>query len=347
MSFRLHFSRWLVAAALVIISLFLLSLFAGVRIDGDPYRGLMNRWLTQQLGRSVHINGDVALILSLRPELIASDIRIDQPKQFGTQDFARLGKLQFRLDLLPLWRGQLRADILSASDVQITLIHTSEGDANWIFHPESHLPSTQIQEANSSTDIAAHFDIKLIRIERLLVSYQGESARPSQIQLDKLEARLPADGKLSIDASGRVNQEMPYSLQIRGGSLQQLTEAKTPWPLNWQLNFADSTFNAYGTLSPQESTFRFGLGTNDIAGFGKLLNSNLPNAGAAGVSGLLKLKPGVIHLEELSAQLGMSSMTGNLSVDTRHDRPRLSGKLDVARLDLRPFLGQEIGRAHV
>ena len=90
MSFRLHFSRWLVAAALVIISLFLLSLFAGVRIDGDPYRGLMNRWLTQQLGRSVHINGDVALILSLRPELIASDIRIDQPKQFGTQDFARL-----------------------------------------------------------------------------------------------------------------------------------------------------------------------------------------------------------------------------------------------------------------
>ena len=34
-------------------------------------------------------------------------------------------------------------------------------------------------------------------------------------------------------------------------------------------------------------------------------------------------------------------MTGTLAIDTRSDRPRLTGKLDVSRLDLRPFLGQD------
>jgi hypothetical protein len=86
---------------------------------------------------------------------------------------------------------------------------------------------------------------------------------------------------------------------------------------------------------------RFGLGSTDLAGFGRLLDIDLPNAGAAGVSGLLTLKSGTIYLDELSAQLGLSSMTGALAIDTSSDRPRLTGKLDVSRLDLRPFLGQD------
>jgi hypothetical protein len=78
-----------------------------------------------------------------------------------------------------------------------------------------------------------------------------------------------------------------------------------------------------------------------LAGFGKLLDIDLPNAGTAGVTGLITLKSGAIHLDELSAQLGLSSMTGALAINTLTERPRLSGKLNVSRLDLRPFLGQD------
>ena len=341
MSFRLRYSQWLAIVSLAGLSILLLCLVIGIRIDGDPYRDLLGRWLSQSLGREVHLNGDVALKLSFHPELEANNIRVEQPAGFGNQEFAKLGKLQFRLDLLPLWHGQLRADHLSASDVQIFLIQTPDGHANWIFKPAVTPTPTEAQQNNSVTDIAAHFDIRHIQIERLQISYQGASARPAQFLLEKLEAQLPADGQLLVNATGSVNKSLPYAMHIRGGSLQQLTEGKTAWPLEWQLNFAGSTFNAYGTLSPTESRLRFGLGASDLAGFGKLLDIDLPNAGAAGVSGLLTLKSGAIHLDELSAQLGLSSMTGALAVDTRNDRPRLTGKLDVSRLDLRPFLGQD------
>jgi AsmA family protein len=341
MSFRLRYSHWLAIATLAVFSILLLCLVIGIRIDGDPYRSLLGQWLSQSLGRTVHLNGPVALKVSFHPELEASDIRIEQPTGFGHQDFAKLGKLQFRLDLLPLWHGQLRADRLSASDVKILLIQTSDERANWIFNPTTLPTPTESQQNNSATDIAAHFDIRKIQIERLQITYQGAGARPAQFLLDKLDAQLPADSQLLVNATGSVNKNLPYAMHIRGGSLQQLTEGKEAWPLEWQLNFAGSTFNAYGTLSPTESRLRFGLGASDLASFGKLMDIDLPNAGAAGVSGLLTLKSGAIHLNELSAQLGLSSMTGALAIDTRSDRPRLTGKLDVSKLDLRPFLGQD------
>ena len=341
MSFRLRYSQWLAIGSLAIFSILLLCLVIGIRIDGDSYRNLLGRWLTQSLGREVHLNGDVALKLSFYPELEASDIRIQQPEGFGNQEFATLGKLQFRLDLLPLWHGQLRADRLSASDVQISLIQTSDDHANWIFNSDTSQKPNEPSQSSSATDIASHFDIRQIQIEHLQITYQGAGARPAQFLLDKLEAQLPADDQLLVNATGSVNKSLPYAMHIRGGSLQQLTEGKTAWPLEWQLNFAGSIFNAFGTLSPTESRFRFGLGASDLAGFGKLLDIDLPNAGAAGVSGLLTLKSGAINLDELSAQLGLSSMTGTLAIDMRSDRPRLSGKLDVSRLDLRPFLGQD------
>ena len=119
MSFRLRYSHWIAFASLAALAIFLLFLFIGIRIDGDPYRGLLGRWLSQSLGRAVHLQGAVALKLSFHPELEANDIRIEQPAGFGNQEFAKLGKLQFRLDLLPLSQGQLRAEFFCA---MITLV---------------------------------------------------------------------------------------------------------------------------------------------------------------------------------------------------------------------------------
>jgi hypothetical protein len=39
--------------------------------------------------------------------------------------------------------------------------------------------------------------------------------------------------------------------------------------------------------------------------------------------------------------LGKTAMQGQLSIDMKKERPRLSGKLVMSTLDLRPFLGQD------
>ena len=217
MSFRLRYPHWIAFVSLAVLAILLLFLVIGIRIDGDPYRGLLGRWLSQSLGRAVHLHGAVALRLSFHPELEANDIRIEQPAGFGKQEFAKLGKLQFRLDVLPLWHGQLRADRLSASDVQILLMQTSDGHANWIFNSDTSQKPNEPTQNNSATDIAAHFDIRKIQIERLKITYQGADARPAQFALEKLDAQLPADGQLLVNATGNVNKNLPYSVNVRGG----------------------------------------------------------------------------------------------------------------------------------
>ena len=341
MFLRLRHLRWFTALLLTGFFALLLCLWVGIPIDANAYRGWLGRWLSEQLGRIVHLEGAVALEVGIHPRLVVHGLRIQQPQGFIGSDFARVGELQIRLDLLPLWHGQLRAESLSASDVELTLIQADSGQANWIFDSANETSAVDTQEPTSASAFTPHFDIKHIRIERLRVTYKGTSEKTSQLALDKLDAQLPANGQLSLNAKGHINQDIPYTLKIRGGTLLQLTKGKSPWPVELQLSFANSTFNTYGTLSPTLSQLRFGLGTNDIAGFGALFDIDLPSAGVAGVSGLLTLKPGEIQLNELSAQLGLSSMTGVLAVDTRTERTKLSGKLAVSRLDLRPFLGQD------
>lgn len=341
MFLRLRQVRWFAALLLTGFFALFLCLWIGIRIDANAYRGLVGRWLSERLGRVVHLEGAVALEVGIRPHLVVHGLRIQQPQGFVGSDFARVGELQIRLDLLPLWHGQLRAESLSASNVDVSLIHADSGQANWIFDTANETPAKDTQETISASTITTYIDIKHIRIERLRVTYQGTGTKISQLALDRLDAQLPANGQLSLNATGHINQGIPYTLKIRGGTLVQLTKGKSPWPVELQLSFANSTFNTYGTISPTLSQLRFGLGTSDIASFGSLFDIDLPNAGVAGVSGSLSLKPGDIQLNDLSAQLGLSSMTGALAIDTRTERTKLIGKLAISRLDLRPFLGQD------
>jgi hypothetical protein len=134
---------------------------------------------------------------------------------------------------------------------------------------------------------------------------------------------------------------MPYAIKIDGGRLSDLVRGKTAWPLSLQLDFAGGLMTVNGSLSQADTQLRFGLGTPDLGKFGKIIGVDLPNAGNAGIAGALQVSPGQVHIRQLSAALGKSMMTGELSVDTREERARLSGALTLPVLDLRPFLGQD------
>ncbi len=343
-------SRWrgwvilLVAMAVLMLAV-LLAAFAGIELEGDRFRTPVNHWLSAQLGREARIDGQLSLKLGVRPGLLVRQLRVAQPTPFGSGDFLNIGELRFELDLMPLLRGQLRAERLSASMVRLDLRQTAAGAANWRFDAaQTEIPSqadAQETGAAEAAKIAAHIDIRELQITGLQIRFQDEGAKPVYVALDSFDARLPADAGLIATAKGRVQQDMEYQLRITGGSLRELALGSSRWPLNLQLEFAGSTLSLQGHLGGANTQLRFGLGTTDIAHFGKLLDMNFPDAGTAGVGGQLTLTPGSVRIDELSAQLGLSSLRGSLMMDLRRERPRLEGELDIARLDLKPFLGQD------
>ncbi len=316
----------------------------GIAIDGSLYRKPLEKMLSSQLGRSVHLDGALDLQVSLKPALRVREFRIAQPEGFGEGDFVRVGELQVRLDLWPLIHQQFKAETLSASGVKIHLKQRADGSNNWTFpglaDTAENPPPGQPDDAGLPEEVAG-IDIRKIELRDLDVEFRGVNNKPLLFALDKFDASVPLDGPLRATAEGNVDNTMPYAIKLDGGRLRDLVQGKSGWPLALQLHFAGGLLTANGSLSPADTQLRFGLGTPDLARFGKIIGVTLPDAGNAGVAGALQVTPGQVHIRQLSAALGKSVMTGELQVDAREERARLSGALALPVLDLRPFLGQD------
>ena len=332
-------------ALLVLLASFIAYVaLVGIAVDSSLYRKPLQTMLSEQLGRPVHLDGDLDLHISLTPALRVRDVRIAQPENFGSSDFVRVGELQVRLDLWPLVHKQFKADTLFASGVRIHLKQRADGSNNWTFPNFADAPGNPApnpSDKDALPEQIAGIDIRRIELRDLDVEFRGVNDKPVVFALDKFDATLPVDGPLRATAQGSVDKTMPYAIKIDGGRLSDLVRGKTAWPLSLQLDFAGGLMTVNGSLSQADTQLRFGLGTPDLGKFGRIIGVDLPNAGNAGIAGALQVSPGQVHIRQLSAALGKSMMTGELSVDTREERARLSGALTLPVLDLRPFLGQD------
>ena len=317
---------------------------AGIAIDAGLYRKPLETMLLEQLGRPVNLDGALDLQISLTPSLRARSVRIAQAESFGSSDFVRIGELQVRLDLWPLVHRRFKADALVASDVRIYLKQRADGTNNWTFPNFAEPPGSPASRPSDQDNLpeqVSGVDIRKIELRNLNVEFRGVNDKPVFFELSKLDASVPIDGPLLATAEGKVDKTMPYAIKIHGGRLSDLAQGKSAWPVSLRLDFAGGLMTANGTLSQADTQLRFGLGTPDLGKFGRIIGVDLPNAGNAGIAGALHVRPGQVDIRQLSGALGKSVMTGDLSVDTRQERTRLSGTLTLPVLDLRPFLGQD------
>lgn len=314
-------------------------ILAGITIDASAQRAAVARWLSQQVGREVMLDGSLQLKLGLRPALRVGDIRIAQPAGFGSDDFLRVGEIEVRLDLRPLLQGQLRADRLAARDLRLVLRESEDGGNNWTF-PDAAAPAPSGQDADFQAADLSGIDIRALDLERITIVLDS-GAEPVAFRLEQLQATLPIGGGLALRAHGSVDQTMPYQLTIDGGELRDLLSGRPGWPVALQLDFAGGRLSARGKLGEADSRISFGLGAPDLKTFGRVIGVPLPDVGVVGLTGVVSLKPGVVRIDQMSGLLGKSQLAGWLQLDGRQPRPQLAGALGVAALDLRPFLGED------
>ncbi len=312
----------------------------GIPVDLGAQRVSVARLLSEQTGRTVKIDGTLQLRIGLRPQLQLGELRIGQPRGFDDGDFLRIGSAELKLDLLPLLRRQFRADRLSARDVRLELRQRDDGEGNWTFGSDAPPPAQASGDGLQAAD-AAGIDIRQIDLDNITIVYRGGSAPAREFRLDRLDAALPIGSGVTLRASGLLERSMPYTLAIDGGELRALLRGQRGWPVSLQLDFAGGRLDAQGKLGGADGEIRFGLGAPDLAKFGKVIGLPLPDAGAAGLSGIAQFGPGIVRINGLSGVLGKSQMAGWLAFDSRGNKPRLAGALGVQTLDLRPFLGQK------
>ncbi len=344
----LRWTAWALATLLLMVALgFLYVTFIGISIDASLLRGTIVRTFSEAIGRPVRLEGPMQIEISARPKLRVGGLHIANAPGFGPGDFASLGEARLALDLWPLlFSRKLHIDELVGSDVRIDLQANADGANNWSMgrHGPPASPSPAPAGASSSRADQAFtlLDVQSVTLENIRVTYTGASGRSHYFSLNTLHAQSPVNQPLKLSLNGAIEKEFPYQLDFTGGKLADLATDK-PWPIAFTLTFLSSILTVNGNVSGGSGQVTFGLGTENLREFERLLQTRLPDVGASGIAGTVEFAPHHVRLTQLSGAMGATTLIGALDFSDGGARPKLSGTLELPSLDLRPFLAEKPG----
>lgn len=328
-------------SALLVVALLYVALI-GIVIDASALRGNIARMLSETVGREVRFEGPLQLEVSAHPKLRIGGLHLANETGFGGGELVSLGEARLGLDLWPLFMWRLQIEELAGSDVRVRLQSKPDGSNNWTLKPSQVKPQSVAAPGEGNTlalgEVLAALDIERVSLENLRVEFIGADAKRHDFDLQSLLARFPADKPLTLSLQGKVEKQYPYKLDFVGGMLADLTHPEKPWPVDLSLDFMNSRLSLNGSVSGNHGVINFGLGTEDISEFERLLQTKLPPVGIASVSGTVNYAPGKVVLENLNGVMGNTQLNGKLDFDYRSTRPKITGELTLPVLDLRPFM---------
>ncbi len=314
----------------------------GVTINAATLRGNIANTFSENIGRPVRLDGPLVLEISARPRLRVGGLHVANASGFEGGDFASLGEARLALDLWPLLiERKLRIEELSGTAVRARLQRHRDGRNNWTFAPRVAAPAPAARSSSSSPigaeEAVSALDIQRISLDQLNVEYVGADGVSHFFDLHTLNARSPAGEPFTMSLDGAVEKAFPYKVNFTGGRLGDLVAGR-PWPIEMNLNFLSTVLALSGTVSGNTGDIRFGLGTENLEEFERLMQTELPDVGATGIAGTIHYGPNLVVLSQLNATMGNTALTGELQIDSSAGKPRISGSLLAPSLDLRPFI---------
>jgi len=340
------------ALALIVLGALEIPLSAG------GFRDEIGAAASEALGRRVALEGPLVLVPGVKPKLAIGGIRIANPPGFSLPDFATLGDARLQVDLVPLLRGHVRILGLEAENVRARLEILRDGSPNWVpgspgpdvsVRTRSRAPSGSETGPGTPTASAARsrvvLEVQHLALRNLALEYlDARTGAPIRtFDLDELVGQGTYGRPVAITLNGRVDKSFPYTGTITGGPAETLWRSGTPWPFEIDLSFIGSAIHAAGSFDAETGATDvvLGLGAENLAEIARFLQIKVPPVGATGLSARVTARDGVVEIAAIRGVMGASTLSGGLRVETADGRARVTGKLDVPQLDLRPFLGLE------
>ncbi|RRJ82424.1 AsmA family protein [Aestuariirhabdus litorea] len=301
----------LLVAALVIIPLL---------VNPNDYKPQLQQLVREQSGMELLIDGEIGL--SIFPTLGFTLQQVSLANQ--GQPLARLEQAQMALKLLPLLGGKVEVQALALDGLDLQLVKTPQGEANWVPKPPSGLgtastatPDTPDQPAAAQTPAGGSGEIRLsvseIRIRDISLHYldqqQGKEYRLEQMSL----------------LTGAIEPGQPFPLE-----------------LNFNLDSRDPELSLKTRLTAEAS---LDLARQHYRLQQLVLDSQLSGATTGGKSVPLRLAgnidaqlgEGRIQLDTLS--LGLANLTANADLKVTALQPlRYEGSLQLPAFDLKALM---------
>jgi AsmA family protein len=298
------------------------------------WRWLIVHEVSGATGRPASIAGNVTVhLFTLNPELSVEGLSIANPAWADSRNMFSVQKFDATLSLKSLLRFHLIFPQVTLDAPAIDVERDSSGHANWDLasadeHPPKrsasaplHLPVIQQLSLTNGTLTAVD------RIRKL--TFNG--------QVSVAETLNSADNHaLKLRGSGKLNGK-PFQLSLDGEPLIGVDPSK-PYGFETTVTAADIKLSAQGTiphpfdLAALQASFH--VSGSDLADVYYLTGLALPNTPPYDVSGTLVRDKLRFKVDDFHGKLGSSDVSGNLSIDTGRERPKLTAVLVSKQLNL-------------
>lgn len=188
---------WLVGLAVIVIAaaVFLIS-----TIDPNEHKDWIADKFHEETGRSISLDGPVALTLYPWLGLEASGVSIADTGEFGAGPFANLDYIKLRIKSLPLLRAEYEVDTIVVRGADINLVRNEQGIANWdeVKRDKPLLPLAAVALGGVAIEGA-----------RITLDDQQAAARHEVSDLDVSTAELKYGEPVDINMSFRGRSSSP------------------------------------------------------------------------------------------------------------------------------------------
>jgi AsmA protein len=349
--------KLLIGLAVVIVLIIAAAIAVPFFIPLDTYKGKIIALVKTETGRDLKIDGPVHFSLLPSVALEANDVSLSNPPGAATPNMVQLKTLAVELKLFPLLHGGLEISQFKLVQPAIALEIDKQGKPSWAFStpaptgaaPQAAPPANSAPAAGSSSgpDFSAISlgDVSIVDGQASYLDQRtGEKKQLTGINmtlsLPSLDQAFAAKGSAVWNgekATLTIQIDKPGTLQRGGASPVAITFAATP------INFAFKGDATGATLSKLAGGIDLSIpSVRGLAkwagiafdapgtGFGRMTLSGKINKDASKIA----FTNAVIALDAIKA-------TGALTVDTGGAKPVLSGRLDVDKLDVNPYLPPE------
>ncbi|MEB0079345.1 AsmA family protein [Pseudomonas sp. CCI3.2] len=352
-----------------------------VTFDWNRIKPTLNEKVSAALHRPFAINGNLAVLWQREPDqdgwrgwlpwphFIAEDLTLGNPDWSKNPQMVTLKRVEFRLAPLPLLVHQVVIPRIDLTAPNAKLERLADGRANWTFD----LPPSDPNAEPSKWVL----DIGAIKFDKGLVSLNDQSLKTQlDLVIDPLGKPIPfsdivgtSEAKKAQD-KGTAPQDYAFALTVKGqyhdqklsgngkvGGLLALKDAGQPFPVQADMQIADTRIGVAGTLTDPENLgaldLRLKLAGSSLGNLYPLTGVNLPDSPAYSTDGHLIAKlhdaaGASFRYEGFNGKIGNSDIHGDLGYVASQPRPKLTGALVSEQLlftDLAPLIGADSNAA--
>jgi uncharacterized protein involved in outer membrane biogenesis len=337
----LRISAWVLGILVVLIVAAGIGIY--VLLHSDLVLQQAQARASKATGRAVTI-GSIDVDWGWTPHIVLRNVNLANAKWGEAPQLFKADTIDTSIRIWPLFGGHIVLPKLRIDAPEVALERDAKGNSNWDFNqnPVAATTAEAVKpEERSETPVIGQLEITKGKI-----AYRDAMRKlklDGDIDIAAGQAGGPSNVKLG--AKGTL-EDRPIELSFTGGSVLQLRDTKTHYPLDLGVTFGETSITLKGTVG---DPFTFGnadvqmhLKGPDLADIFPVLGIPAPSTPPYDLKGQLKRTEKEWRLENMQGRIGDSDMNGVVAVQPREKRSYLTADLVSNKMDfddLGPLFG--------